>query len=234
MKKLRRSPRRNVIPRGKSPIQFEEFFEKNLKTKTKEFLESDRPVATITKAILIIAALGGVIAVGAMAPNLFRILNVSSDSRNARLSEKGYRRLRRGTYQLRKRRLIEPSMGKDSMWHITELGMAVLRTILGITGKEIPRPQRWDGKYRIVFFDIPNEKREARDELRQELRAMGFYQFQKSVLAHPFPCEKEVAALITQLGVYDYVEICTIENLRNIHVLAFFQSLLKNIKKSKN
>lgn len=222
MKKIQRG-----APR-KRKIRFEELFDKTLKEKAKNFLESGTPTATITKAILLTAALGGVLAVGIMAPNLFRAFPMNRESRRSRLSEKGFYHLRRSTYQLRKKGLIAQS-GKDGLWHITEEGLAALRNFLGITGKEIFPPRRWDRKVRLVIFDIPDEKRIARNAFRKGLREMGFFQFQKSVLAHPFPCKKEVIDLATQLGIYDYVEICTVEDLYNTRLQSFFMPLLKNI-----
>lgn len=46
--------------------------------------------------------------------------------------------------------------------------------------------QKWDGKWRILFFDIPEKKRRYRDELRLLLKAIGFREFQKSVWIYPY------------------------------------------------
>src|SRR3989338_118105 len=58
---------------------------------------------------------------------------------------------------------------------------------------KIDKPKIWDGKWRIVIFDIPeNERRRMRDAMRQKLQKIGFYQMQKSVWVFPYPCEKEI------------------------------------------
>lgn len=87
-------------------IVFEELFELSLKKRAINFLESGTPTATLTKGILITAAIGGVLAVGVMAPNLFRAFGVRREERNTRLNKEGFRRVRRGVYQLRSQHLI--------------------------------------------------------------------------------------------------------------------------------
>lgn len=56
----------------------------------------------------------------------------------------------------------------------------------------LKKPERWDGKWRLIFFDIPQASKAARDALREKLRDLNFYQLQKSVHITPYPCEEEV------------------------------------------
>lgn len=60
---------------------------------------------------------------------------------------------------------------------------------------KIEKQKRWDGKYRIVFFDIPQIARPKRDALRGKLKTLGFYRLQHSVWVCPFECEKEIDLL---------------------------------------
>ena len=48
---------------------------------------------------------------------------------------------------------------------------------------------RWDGKWRIIIFDIKEVRRSARDRLRWELKGFGFRRLQNSVWVNPYPCE---------------------------------------------
>ena len=50
----------------------------------------------------------------------------------------------------------------------------------------------WDGKWRMFVFDIPEKRRAARDTLRDKLKKLGFFQFQKSVWIYPHECEEEM------------------------------------------
>ncbi len=54
------------------------------------------------------------------------------------------------------------------------------------------REKRWDGKWFLVFFDVPEIQRNKRDYLRKLLKQLGFYQYQQSVYLFPYACDKEV------------------------------------------
>ncbi len=69
----------------------------------------------------------------------------------------------------------------------------------------IKMPRRWDKKWRIVLFDIPEEKREIRDALRQKLKNLGFLEFQKSVFIFPYPCEDEINFIINFFDIHNHV-----------------------------
>ena len=49
----------------------------------------------------------------------------------------------------------------------------------------IKRPVNWDGCWRVVLFDIPERKKQAREVLRCKLKQLGFFQLQKSCFVHP-------------------------------------------------
>lgn len=57
---------------------------------------------------------------------------------------------------------------------------------------KIERPRKWDKKWRIVLFDIPERNRMIRDIFRFRLKKLGFYEFQKSVFVYPFQCRDEI------------------------------------------
>lgn len=45
---------------------------------------------------------------------------------------------------------------------------------------------KWDGKWRIVLFDVPEKKRRHRDYLRNLIKSLGFRELQKSVWVSPY------------------------------------------------
>jgi len=57
---------------------------------------------------------------------------------------------------------------------------------------QIKKPKKWDGKWRIVIFDIPENRKIAREVLRSALKRMGFHMLQKSVFVHPYNCRREI------------------------------------------
>jgi len=56
--------------------------------------------------------------------------------------------------------------------------------------------QPWDGKWRIVGFDIKESERSLRNVLRQYLKLSGFGMLQKSVYISPLPVESLVEELL--------------------------------------
>ena len=63
------------------------------------------------------------------------------------------------------------------------------------------KPKRWDQKWRIVIFDIPEHKKRIRNEIREILRAAGFERLQDSVWVYPYDCEDIIGLLKTDYGV---------------------------------
>ena len=55
----------------------------------------------------------------------------------------------------------------------------------------IRKPSRWDGKWRVVLFDVPEKRKSARNALREALKRLGFFEYQKSVFVHPYDCRDE-------------------------------------------
>ena len=49
----------------------------------------------------------------------------------------------------------------------------------------LPNKQKWDGKWRMIIFDIPEDARTERDRLRRLLKLNGFKILQKSVIINP-------------------------------------------------
>ena len=66
---------------------------------------------------------------------------------------------------------------------------------LQIDELKIKRPKKWDGKWRIVIFDISQLKKIYREAFRGKLKELGFYPLQKSVWVHPFDCQAEIELL---------------------------------------
>lgn len=62
-------------------------------------------------------------------------------------------------------------------------------------GTSLKKPRRWDEKWRILVFDIPERKRGVREKIRYTLLDAGFQLLQHSVWVYPYPCEEFVALL---------------------------------------
>lgn len=66
---------------------------------------------------------------------------------------------------------------------------------LGGRDPEARWKRRWDGRWRLIVFDVPISHRLVRDRLRHHLRRRGFACVQKSVWITPDPISEEKALL---------------------------------------
>lgn len=83
---------------------------------------------------------------------------------------------------------------------------------------EIPKPASWDRKWRIVVYDVPKDKKRARDTLRITLKRLGFFELQKSVYLYPYPCSEAVEFIRELYGVGEHVSLLTVGYLENEEV----------------
>ena len=66
------------------------------------------------------------------------------------------------------------------------------RKMLSLSFEPIRLTDSWDGKWRIVIFDIPSDRNKHRNRLRRLIKQLGFQQLQQSVWLHPMPCKLEI------------------------------------------
>ena len=63
----------------------------------------------------------------------------------------------------------------------------------------------WDGRWRIILYDLPKDKDSGRHALVACLRSYGCLLLQKSAWITPFPCRQDIETISAQFGVDDYV-----------------------------
>jgi len=78
---------------------------------------------------------------------------------------------------------------------------------------KLEKEKRWDKKWRIIIFDIPEKKYRIREMFRLKLKDFGFYQLQKSVWLYPYKCEKEIAYLRELIGARKFIKVIIAESL---------------------
>lgn len=135
------------------------------------------------------------------------------------------------------RRLIR-YMRQQNLVSVTNLPKGKMRLRLAANGQKraqkitlsemtLPRPRRWDRHWRVVFFDIPEEKRQARNKLVAKLKDLGFYQLQKSTWIHPYPCLIEIEFIKHAYKVTPYVTLAEIDKIdRHQQLVRHFRSTL--------
>lgn len=98
------------------------------------------------------------------------------------------RRARRAFHDLRRSGSIGTKKSSDGVKIIlTDKGKKKLER-LELKHLTIPKPQIWDGQWRLVMFDVPEPVSWSRNRIRSILKHLGFISIQKSVFIHPYPC----------------------------------------------
>src|SRR3990167_2124094 len=73
--------------------------------------------------------------------------------------------------------------------------------------------KHWDGKWRVVIFDIPEEKRIIRNLFRRNLKKWGFKHLQKSVWISKRNVYDKLNSYIKDLGIEKWVIVMEINRL---------------------
>lgn len=72
--------------------------------------------------------------------------------------------------------------------------------------------RKWDGKWRIVLFDIAELNRKVRDMLRRKLKELGFGMFQQSVYISPHNFTKDLLEFLNAAKLSDFVYVFEISH----------------------
>ncbi|MDP3725451.1 MAG: hypothetical protein Q8R20_03225, partial [Nanoarchaeota archaeon] len=73
--------------------------------------------------------------------------------------------------------------------------------------------EKWDGKWRIVSFDVPGGYRLERNMIRSLLKASHFYRLHKSVWASPSHLSQNLWKTLVRLGLHEYCKVMLVEIL---------------------
>jgi hypothetical protein len=103
---------------------------------------------------------------------------------------------------------------KNGFARLSEMGEEYLDRIENNTDA-IPKPNRWDGKYRVIIFDIPEERKGTREIIRRQLSNWGFVKLQNSVWVHSYECQHIVTLLKTRFCVSGEVLYLTVDSIEN-------------------
>ena len=126
-------------------------------------------------------------------------------------------------YRLKHRNLVVGERrGKNVVFMLTEEGSRVAKRLQ--LKLQMAKKGKWDGKWRIMIFDIPEKLRGKRDLLRKELISFGFMQLQKSVWTYPYPLPTEFKELWNETGIshhYLIIEASKIESDKSLRDFFF-------------
>lgn len=78
-----------------------------------------------------------------------------------------------------------------------------------------PKKGRWDGKWHMVFFDVPTDQNSKRDSLRYYLKRLGLQMMQDSVWVSPYDVSDEIKYIREMLDIPHMVKLATMDYLEN-------------------
>lgn len=122
----------------------------------------------------------------------------------------------------RRRQVIRTS---DHRYELTQTGeyaamkafvrkeMVVHEEKMGAADKTSVSSQKWDGRWRVAIFDIPESKRPLRDYLRGVLKRLGCKEFQRSMWIYPHRLPSFVAKLFEDPQVRKYARLLTTSDI---------------------
>ncbi|MEK7178530.1 MAG: hypothetical protein AAB721_02660 [Patescibacteria group bacterium] len=175
-----------------------------------EILNERADKGDMAKKILLtaagIATVGVVIGTLIILPGFGMVLKPFADWYKKQNRHKRYQ-IRKTFEQLRRKRLIE----------MIEIN-GEIKMVLNENGKKrvvkyeledmtIPKPKNWDGKWRLIIFDIPEKFQRERRALRIKLDELGFYPLQKSVWLYPYECRDEIDFIVEFFKISPYIRI---------------------------
>lgn len=145
-------------------------------------LKKEIRMTKIRKAILTTVEVAGVISIALMAPKVMVVVDKLQRRRDERLKSAVIRLVNKGLLKFDTKGVRLTDKGKQFLLQ---------------QGFRAPTPFRWDKKWRVVIFDIPETKQPQRIALRQALQRIGFVKLQNSVWVYPYDCEELITLLKT-------------------------------------
>lgn len=104
--------------------------------------------------------------------------------------------------------------GLDSLIKITPLG---IKRLIKYDWDDLKLKdfKRWDGKWRVVIFDIPEKKKKVREAINLKLKDLGFEILQKSTFIYPYDCRDEIEFIRNYFYLKNEINLIVAEEIDN-------------------
>lgn len=154
--------------------------------KSKSSKEPPLEKGEIVRMVLGVIGMSGVLIGVAVAPGLLHLVKPLITASRRTVSKKS---LDAAVRRLKKRGLIRLAVGPNG-WRVELTDLGLRRWFeLENTKTPIKIPKRWDKKWRLLIFDIPERNKHLRNKVRQLLIQFGFQRLQDSVWLYPYECQ---------------------------------------------
>lgn len=165
------------------------------------------------KIILGTIAAAGILTVAAVAPNALKAVDLFYGKEKRKYYRDSY--VKKAITKLKDRGLVEfEKRGEKSFARLTQKGERELLRYQ-LKGAIIKKPKKWDRKWRVVIFDIKEQRKFTRDEIRKNLTNLGFLRLQNSVWVYPYDCEEIIIMMKAYFKIGKDVLYMTVEQIEN-------------------
>ena len=176
-------------------------------------LKKEKRLGKVQKTVLEVIKDVGILSVALVAPNALKMFSLfRSKPRNRSFS--------RDVVNESLKRLYSAGLvtfetnGQKKFVRLTQKGETRLRMAEAINF-QIKKPKKWDKKWRVIIFDIPEKRKGLRNKLRQTLNVIGFVRLQDSVWVYPYDCEDLITLLKADFKVGKDILYMIVDKIEN-------------------
>jgi CRISPR-associated endonuclease Cas2 len=167
----------------------------------------------IQKIILNTIFATGMLSIALVAPNVISVIKKLEGS-SKRKKDLKYS-INASFTRLKEKGLIEiVEVSGKKVARITKKGESKL-DFLDKHNFKLKIPKKWDGRWRVVIFDIKESRSKTRFLLRKTLSGIGFIRLQNSVWVYPYDCEDLISLLKADFKVGKDVLYMIVEKVEN-------------------
>ncbi len=169
---------------------------------------------SVKKAVLSSIASVGFLSVALVAPNALQFLDQIQGKKRKSLWQ-------RMAVDTARRRLVDNGFLKyddKGFIYLTDNGKKELNRLESNEYK-IKTSKKWDGKWRVIIFDIKEERKGLRDKIRNTLINLGFKRLQDSVWVFPYDCEDLITLLKADFKIGKDLLYMIVEKIENDKML---------------
>ena len=133
-----------------------------------------------------------------------------------------------GEINVFKQQRLEKSQTKQTILRLQKYGLVRQESkkyLLTLKGKKLAEKilgyknnieKKWDGRYRLVIFDIPEVDRVHRNWLRRELYFLGYTKLQNSVFISKVSLTEDIIREIKERGIESGVNYLLVEHVYDL------------------
>ncbi|MBI2443513.1 MAG: hypothetical protein HYV40_06460 [Candidatus Levybacteria bacterium] len=171
-----------------------------------------------TKEVLLLLATGTVLVASLLMPNAAMLLKPLLEEKKRQDQKEWAKynqwRLKQVLRRMHKQKLVE--IVEEGGLPIVKIAEKGRKKILRYKLEDMQLDQkRWDGKWRIVIYDIYSRKQQERKFFHLMLKQLRFYQLQRSVYLTPYPCRDEIEYIRQLSGLGSEVHVLTVDGLED-------------------